>query len=337
MTQSPVDVVALTLELCALPSPTGDESAVMALAASWCQRLGLSVSTQPVGQGGRCNVLATDPDTPPQVLFTTHLDTVPPHIPPTDDGDLLRGRGTCDAKGAAAAMLVAVERLRAAGERRVGLLFVVGEETESDGAKAAAAGFAPGVRYVVNGEPTALQLASGQKGTLVFELEAAGTACHSAYPELGHSAVHDLCVAVTDLLAEPWPTADMGETTLNVGTFHGGVATNVLAPHATARGIFRLTVPAREVEERARVLLSDAVTFRRVTSTEPTRLHVPPGFPSAVVRFGSDVPHLSSLGTALMAGPGSIHDAHTDHEHVRKTDLHAAVDLYVRLARTLLS
>jgi acetylornithine deacetylase len=332
------DPVDVTLDLCRTESTTGREARVMAQAAALCAELGLAVRTQPVGTDPeRVNVLAFDPAVPPSLLLTTHLDTVPPYIPPVDAGDRLAGRGTCDAKGAAAAMLCAVQALRASGEKRAGLLFLVGEEGPSDGARAAAQGFAPTVRWFINGEPTGLRLARAQKGTLTFRLHAEGVPCHSAYPELGRSAAHLLVDTVHRILHEPWPVDEaLGDTTVNVGLLSGGVATNVLAPSAEAQGIFRLSVPVAAVEARARALLPQHVRLEKTGSNDPVLFHVPAGEESDVVRFGSDVPYLKGLGTPLMLGPGSIHDAHTDHEHVLKADLHRAAERYASLARALL-
>jgi acetylornithine deacetylase len=316
---------------------TGTEAGVGQRAVGLCEGLGLKVLTQPVGGHGRHNILAVDKNVVPDLLFTTHLDTVPPFIPPVDEGDRLRGRGTCDAKGAAAAMLTALHRLRASGEKRVGLLLLVGEETDSDGAKAAVQGFAPHVRWIINGEPTNLKLASAQKGTLAFRLRTVGQAAHSAYPELGRSAVHQLIDATHAIIHARWPSVEpLGETTVNIGLVSGGIAINVLAPQAEARGIFRLTVSQQDVSQQVLQLLPSDVTFERVTGTDPTQFHVPPGESAEVVPFGSDVPYLRVLGTPLMLGPGSIHHAHTAHEFVLKKDLDAAAHKYEALARQLL-
>lgn len=332
------DPIALTLQLCRVPSLTGEEAAVIEHVGNVCAQLGLTVKLQEVGASRRCNLLAHDPSTPPEVLLTTHLDTVPPFIAPTEEADLLAGRGTCDAKGAAAAMLCALQNLRAAGETRVGVMFLVGEEAISDGAKAAVNGFAPRVRYFINGEPTQMKLARAQKGTFTFKLGGDGIACHSAYPELGRSAIHALVHAMHGVITEPWPSSeDLGETTVNIGLMSGGLATNSLAPSSEARGIFRLAVPLETVEKRLRALMPPHVSVEKLGGTDPILFHVPPGEPSDVVRFGSDVPYLLPMGTPLMLGPGSIHDAHTLHEHVRKADLVAATDKYAALVRHLLA
>ncbi|MEW5853170.1 MAG: M20/M25/M40 family metallo-hydrolase [Myxococcota bacterium] len=332
-----MDVVDLTMDLCRIPSLTGNEAAVMAHALTLCERMGLRVRTQTVATEGRVNVLAEDPTVPAELLFSTHLDTVPPYIPPVDTGEKLTGRGTCDAKGPAAAMFCALERLRNRGEKRAGLLFLVGEETTSDGAKAAAKGFAPTVRWLINGEPTSMALASGQKGILAFRLTTKGVACHSAYPELGHSAIHALLPTLNRIITESWPRTDeMGETTVNIGLMQGGVAQNVLAPEAEARGVFRLVTPLADMEARVRAMLPSDVEFERTGGCDPITLHTLPGFRTEVVRFGSDVPYLRVLGTPLMLGPGSIHDAHTAHEFVLKADLYGAVEKYESIAVELL-
>ena len=332
-----LDPIALTLQLCRIPSITGDEAAVVECVGNLCTQLGLTVKLQAVGAARRCNLLAHDPVTPPEVLLTTHLDTVPPFIAPTEEADLLAGRGTCDAKGAAAAMICALLQLRALGEHRVGLLFLVGEEAVSDGAKAAVQGFAPRVKYFINGEPTQMLLASAQKGTLTFKLAGDGVACHSAYPELGRSAIHALVQALHNVINEPWPDSpDLGPTTVNVGLLSGGLATNSLAPSSEARGIFRLAVPVEGIESRIRALLPPHVSYERLGGTDPILFHVPENEKSGVVRFGSDVPYLLPVGTPLMLGPGSIHDAHTLHEHVKKADLVEATSKYAALVQHLL-
>lgn len=333
------DVIELTQDLCAIPSITGDEAAVVDEVARRLKALGAQVTRQRVGDTpGRDNLLATAA-APPELLLTTHLDTVPPFLPPRLQDGRLFGRGVIDAKGIAAAMMCAFERLLAAGETRVALLFVVGEETDSDGAKAAAAGFMPTVRHFINGEPTDGVLVSAMKGVMAFELEALGRAAHSAYPEAGHSAVHQLIADLSRLLGEPWPVTDeAGSTTLNVGLVEGGVAPNVMAPHAKAVCVMRTTTEASALEARVRALLSPTTSMTMRTRSSPQRLITLPDLPSKVVAFGSDVPHLSPrvTGGPLLVGPGSILDAHTEHESVALADLRAAVDLYQTLARRML-
>lgn len=334
-----LDVIDLCEELCLIPSTTGEEAAVVNACERVLKELGLEVRRQPVGDvPGRDNLLATWPNTAPEILLTTHLDTVPPYIPPTREADRMSGRGTCDAKGIAAAMICAVERLAEANEHRVALLFVVGEELDSDGARAAAKDFVPTVRYFIDGEPTELKLAVAMKGAITFDLEAKGKACHSAYPELGHSALHQLLQDLHRLIESEWPVDDtVGATTLNVGTIEGGVAPNVLAPHARAQCVMRASTDAQELLDSVRARVDDKTEVHVRSASSPIHLESVPGVETCVVAFGSDVPYLAPLGKPLLVGPGSIHDAHTDHEHVLLDDLVRSVALYQRLTTVLLS
>ena len=346
------DVVDLTEALCAIPSITGAEAAVVDEVSSRLRAMGAQVSLQRVAhEGGPCvgrdNLLAVCGEGPPDVLLTTHLDTVPPFIAPriVNEGGVARlvGRGVIDAKGIAASMMCAWQRLLAKGETRVGLLFVVGEETNSDGAKAAAEGFAPRVRYFINGEPTDNVLVRAMKGVLAFDLEVEGKAAHSAYPAAGKSAVHQLITDLARLQSEAWhDDEDLGETTLNVGQIEGGVAPNVLAPHARAVCVMRATTDADALEQRIRALLSPSTSMSVRTKSGPQRLVTLPGQPTQVVAFGSDVPHLSPLvgaadRGALLVGPGSILDAHTSREGISLAQLRASVALYQQLCHRLLA
>jgi len=290
------------------------------------------VKRQAVGDvPGRDNLLAVIPGTSPTLLLTTHLDTVPPHFDPyrSDDGEWLFGRGVCDAKGIAAAMVCAAFTLPESVKDKVGMLFVVGEETHSDGAKAAAQGFMPRVKYFIDGEPTDLRLVKAMKGVLGFQLSVKGKAAHSAYPDAGKSAIHHLLEDLKKLVDHPWPAeGDLGDTTLNVGVIQGGAAPNVLAPFAEASCLMRTATDADLLKERLLSLLSEGTQIDIRSTASPLRLFCPPGFETCVVAFGSDVPYLKPLGTPLLVGPGSILDAHTAHEKVRVDDLGKAQDLY---------
>lgn len=339
-----LDVVDLTTALCTIPSITGEEADVVDDVAARLKRLGMSVSRQHVaGPAGRDNLVAVSGDAPPEVLLTTHLDTVPPYFAPTiavEDGvEWMKGRGVVDAKGIAAAMICSMQRLLQRGETRVGLMFVVGEETNSDGAiLASKTGFAPKVKYFIDGEPTDSLLVSAMKGVLAFEMHVEGKAAHSAYPHAGHSALHQLLDDVERLRKEPWhDDPELGPTTLNVGVLEGGVAPNVLAPRATARCVMRTTSDVDKLLARLRGLLSPSTKLEVKTASSPQRLHTVEGEKTCVVAFGSDVPHLSPIGRPLLVGPGSILDAHTSHERVRTADLRGAVDAYDRLATSLLT
>lgn len=249
-----MDVVELTRRMCSIPSITGEEGPLVEYISRLLKQHGFQISLQSVGQArGRANMLATV-GKPVKILLSTHLDTVPPFFPPelSHDGLKLRGRGTCDAKGIAAAMICALVQLRSKGEERVGLLFLVGEEADSDGAKAAADGFAPEVDFVIHGEPTELKLVSGMKGCIAFDLETTGKLGHSAYPELGESAIHILVEDIYRMTSYAWPSTEaFGQTTLNFGVIKGGEAANVIASCARATGVFRVAVDAEKSTQQS--------------------------------------------------------------------------------------
>jgi acetylornithine deacetylase len=330
-----MDVLELTRALVALDTPTGSERPAIDLLEGVLRRAGYRTVRQPVTPG-RDNLYAFRE--PPALVFSTHVDTVPPYVPLAEDAETIRGRGSCDAKGVAAAMVAAAERLAELGERRVGLLFLVGEENGSDGARAAAA-LEPRGRYIVNGEPTENRLSVGQKGSLRVDLEATGRAAHSAYPDEGVSAIALLLDTIGRIRRMPLPTDPLlGSSTLNVGLIAGGVAPNVLAPQASAQILIRVVEPTGPLKEQIRGLLVPGVT-----ASFPVELPfhkggaAPPGWETTVVSFASDLPFLAGWGEGYQLGPGSIRVAHTAAEHIRKADLLAGVDLYARLAADLLA
>jgi acetylornithine deacetylase len=331
-----MDVLELTRSLVALETPTGSERAAIELLDGMLRRSGYTTRRQPVSPG-RENLYAYRE--PPVVVFSTHVDTVPPYVPLREDAEAIHGRGSCDAKGLAAAMVGAAERLAAGGEKRIGLLFLVGEENGSDGARAAA-DFGPRGRFLVNGEPTENRLSIGQKGSLRVDLEATGRAAHSGYPEEGVSATAALLDTIERIRRMPLPSDPLlGQSTLNVGLIAGGVAPNVLAPHASAQLLFRIVEPTGPLREEVRRLLAPgvAVSFPVELPFHKAGTPAPPGWETTVVGFASDLPFLASWGEGFQLGPGSIRVAHTAREHIRKADLLAGVDLYVRLAGDLLA
>jgi acetylornithine deacetylase len=272
-------------------------------------------------------------------VFCTHLDTVPPFFPSSEDDQFIYGRGACDTKGIIAAQLVAAERLRAEGVRELGLLFVVDEEKASLGARAANGHpEARACRWLVVGEPTENKLAVGSKGSLRVAIRADGTGGHSAYPERGRSAIHTLLDVLADVRSIAWPRDQyFGDTTCNVGLIAGGAGANVIALDARADLQIRTVgdqAPVRELLERA---VAGRARIEYLSSTPPARLTSVPGFAECVVGFTTDVPHLSNWGKPLLFGPGSIHDAHTPRERIAKAELERGVDLYVQLARRLLA
>jgi len=330
----PVTQLRLTRELVDIDSTTGREAEAGRFIAETLRGLGYEVSEQPVVDG-RFNVIAMAGR--PDVVFSTHFDCVPPFFPSRESGGVLFGRGSCDAKGTLVAQIAAAERLRAAGESRVGLLFVIAEERGSEGAKAANI-VAPGSRFLVNGEPTDNRIATATRGVYRARLRASGRAAHSSRPELGVSAIEKLVDALVALRAVNWPVdPDLGATFYTVGLISGGVASNVIPPSAEAEIMFR-TVGSHEaikrlIEEHTGAL----VAIDDVHVIPPVRLGTIPGIESAAFSFATDIQWLDRWGTPLLLGPGSISLAHTEDEHVPIADLHRAVDLYVQIAKHLLA
>ncbi len=275
----------------------------------------------------------------PVVTLSTHMDTVPPFFPSREDASHIHGRGSCDAKGIIASMIAAAESLLPAGTRNFALLFVVGEERDSLGATTAAAS-PRGSRFLINGEPTENQLALGSKGALRFELTARGKLAHSAYPELGHSAIHSLLDALHEIRAFPLPIDPLlGQSTLNIGTISGGRAPNVVADEARAEIMFRVvTEPSSIRAVVSRVANSHKLEAREVLFTRAMHLTPFPDLPTTIVAFATDIPTFDGAwGKPFLIGPGSIHVAHTNEERIPKSELTAAVDIYARMVRQLLT
>ena len=330
-----MDALELTRSLVALETPTGAEGPATDFLDAALRRAGYHVVRQPVSPG-RHNLYAYRDE--PVLVFSTHLDTVPPYIPLSEDGESIHGRGSCDAKGLAAAMVAAAERLAERGERRIGLLFVVGEENGSDGARAAAT-FGPRGRFLINGEPTENRLSIGQKGTLRVDLQATGRAAHSAYPDEGISAIAALLDTIERIRQMPLPTDPLlGESTLNLGLIGGGVAPNVISPAASAQILIRTVEPTGQLKNAIKALLAPGVTVDlRVELPFYKGGAAPAGWDTTVVSYASDLPFLEPWGERYQLGPGTIRVAHTSKEHIRKADLLRGVDLYVRLASDLLA
>jgi acetylornithine deacetylase len=325
----------LTRQLMSIPSVTGNETEIAEFLSSHMASLGYRIERQPVS-GDRFNLFAFAGLG--RVMFCTHLDTVPPStIPVREDEDFLYGRGACDTKGIIAAMLEAGDRLRASGITNFGYVFLVGEETDSIGARAANS-LKWDSEFVIVGEPTENKLARAQKGTLMVKLEAAGRAAHSGYPEHGVSAIHNLWAILKECESADWGDDKVfGKGTFNIGTFQGGQAANIVPSHAIASIMIRTVQPRAEVEEKMRRIVGSRATMEIVGASDPLLLHVVEGFETTVVSFGSDAPHLTNVGKRLLIGPGSILDAHTAGEKISKKELTAGIDLYERLARRLLS
>ncbi len=331
-----MDPIGFARGLIDIDSTTGREGEAARWLARQLHQLGFVVLEQPV-EGDRANVIATaDSATRPVVMFSTHFDCVPPFFPSRLDGDRLYGRGSCDAKGILAAQVAAALRLRAEGDTRVGLLFVVGEERGSDGAKLANE-TADGARFLVNGEPTESRLGAATRGILRLKLHAEGRAAHSSFPELGDSAIDKLLDALIQLRSLPLPSDPvLGRTHYTVGLISGGVAPNVVSPSAEAEVMFRTVGDAADVR-RAVAPLESRVAIEHVLEVPPVTMKVVPGFDTAVFPYTTDIPFLSAWGQPLLFGPGSVHVAHTANEFVSIAELHAAVDSYVNIAKGLLN
>jgi acetylornithine deacetylase len=332
-----MNLFELTRKLIDIPSLTGDERAVGEFLEMHLKSLGYEVVIQKVA-ADRSNIIATTEEQP-IVVFSTHMDTVPPFIPSSEDADTIFGRGACDAKGTIAAQIVSAERLRAEGLKQVGLLFTVDEEMGSLGAQVANDGHSTGkASFLINGEPTDNKLAAATKGSLRVTLKTRGRAAHSAYPEQGESAIEKLLDVLSDIRRTAWPTDELlGETTCNIGVINGGTRPNVIPEAAEAVLQFRLVTEAGPVRKLLENAIAERAEIEYLSEHEPIRLHTVLGLEQCTVRFTTDIPYLSNWGAALLLGPGSILNAHTEHESVTKRELTTAVDLYVQLARALLA
>jgi acetylornithine deacetylase len=274
----------------------------------------------------------------PEVVFSTHMDTVPPFIASREDDEFVYGRGACDTHGICAAMLKALESLLEEGVRNVGILLVIGEEVDGRGAHFANQSPPPGVRYLINGEPTENKLALGSKGSLRLEIVANGKAAHSAYPELGDSAIEKLLDNLQSLRKVKWPVhKTLGPSTLNIGVLSGGPAANIIADHAAASVVIRVVDDLEELKRIVFGAFDDRVTA--TIATETPAIHMDPieGFETSIVKYTTDIPKLTNWGKPLLLGPGTIHVAHTLDERVSKKEVLEAVDLYARLVKQLKS
>ncbi len=329
-----MDVVRFTRELVDIESISGNEGQVGDFLFEELRRLGFETEKIPV-EANRKDIWASWPSEPnPAVVLSTHMDTVPPFIPSSEDATRVYGRGSCDAKGIIAAQVAAAETLRVQG-LHVGLLFLVGEERDSLGAKVA--NRQPrGSKYLINGEPTENCIAIASKGALRAEVTATGRMAHSAYPELGESAIDKLIEALTRLRAMELPSdPEVGPCTLNIGIIEGGRAPNVIPDHARAQLLYRLIGPAQELRRGIVAEILDLAQVEFVLEIPFRRLRTVDGLPTMVAAFTTDIPALSAWGEPMLIGPGSIHVAHTEGEYVEKSALAQAVEIYCRLVRRL--
>ena len=329
-----MDPLRLTRELIDIESITGNEADVGDYLHSFLSKLGYRAEKMPV-EGARHNVYATLDGTP-ELVFSTHMDTVPPFIPSSEDSEKIYGRGSCDAKGIIAAQIAAAERLRSRTSK-IGLLFLVGEERDSQGA-AEANRHAPGSRFMINGEPTENKIGRASKGTLRVRLTATGRMAHSAYPHLGESAIEKLVEALHRLLKMPLPeNPEIGPTTFNIGLIEGGRAPNVIPDFARAELLFRLVGPTAELRKQIQSTVQDLAAPDFALEIPYMKLRTVDGIPEMIAAFTTDIPALTNWGEPVLLGPGSIHVAHTDGEFISKRELNDAVELYVSVAGKLLA
>ncbi|MCZ7557665.1 MAG: M20/M25/M40 family metallo-hydrolase [Bacteroidia bacterium] len=328
-----MDATELTKILVGIPSITGSEEKILVYLEGILQSIGLDTERQHIDEH-RWNLYA-GLAAHPKVAFCSHVDTVPPFIPPRCDETHIYGRGSCDTKGIIASMITAAKRLIDEGEHP-GLLFVVGEETDSIGAKTVAM---TGLRvpFIIVGEPTDNLLARGHKGVLSYTLKTTGKAAHSAYPEMGHSAIDKLLDIIERIRNHDWGQDPLfGDATLNIGVLQGGTAMNVFAPEAMAQIIHRLVDDAELRKAQVHELVRGEADIQFHSTAQPQRLHVLPGFEAKTVHFGTDIPYLASVGRCLLLGPGSIHDAHTPDEKISIEEIETAVNLYCTLYHQLM-
>lgn len=331
-----MNLFELTKNLMNIPSVSGDEEAVGFYLRDYLEGLGWTVELQAVS-ANQNNVIAYLNDTP-RVFLSTHMDTVPPFIAATEDDEKIYGRGACDAKGIIASQIFAAEELRKQGISDIGLLFTIDEEQSSTGAKAANLHpIAAKCEYLINGEPTDLDLAIGSKGAFRVLIKTKGKAAHSAYPEQGDSAIEKLLDILQDVRKIEFPRDEFfGETTCNIGTLSGGLKINIVPAHAEAGLLIRLTTGKEPIQEILEKTIDGRGELEVMSFSLPVKMLEVEGFNQKVVRFTTDIPHLPNWGQPLLLGAGSILVAHTKDEFVLKKDLETAVELYVSLVKRLL-
>jgi acetylornithine deacetylase len=327
-----MEIFELAKALINIESITGHERACAEFLRGYLAARNFEVALQPVSRD-RSNVFAKTGK--PDVVLSTHIDTVPPFLLAREDEEFIYGRGACDAKGILAAQIVAAERLLSEGVTDFGLLFLVGEETTSDGAREANL-HPPGSCYIINGEPTENKLVVGSKGTLRLDIRCKGKMAHSAYAHLGESAIDKLLDILVDLRKVSLPHDSLlGPATLSVGVISGGRAANVVPDQAAAQILIRSVNGTEELRRQLSELLAGRCEFEFVRDTPPLRMERLEGYETEVVSFTTDLPALSRWGRPVLLGPGSIRVAHTEHECIHKAELVKAVDLYCRLVREL--
>ncbi len=323
----------LTKKLINIPSVTGDEQKITEFLCTYLMDLGFQVRDQEIGPE-RKNILAYS-YRKPRVIFNTHMDTVSPFISANEDKHYIYGRGACDAKGIMAAMICAAQNLKKQGVDEIGLLFVVGEETDSIGAKMSK-NLKIGSEYIIVGEPTSNKLGKGHLGLVALKLHAQGKAAHSALPHLGDSAVDKLLNTLYNIRSLDLGESELGKNTLNIGTIEGGVAHNVIADSASADISIRSSVSSEIILKKIDQAINNAVDVEVLTISEPQTTFTIPNMELTTLPFSTDIPHLKNCGEPLLIGPGSANFAHTVDEKIEKDQLEEAVKIYQNLVITLL-
>ncbi|MCC6364706.1 MAG: M20/M25/M40 family metallo-hydrolase [Bryobacterales bacterium] len=333
-----MNVFELTRSLVDIESITGNELAVSQYFSrvlnDLCSRFHGHFETMEV-EPNRSNLFATWEE--PVVTFSTHMDTVPPFFPSREDEEHIWGRGACDTKGISASMITAIEAMLTAGVRNIAMLLVVGEERNSAGAYYASK-HPRGSRFLINGEPTENRLALGSKGALRLELEAAGKMSHSAYPELGESAINKLLDVLQDLRAMDLPTNPiLGPSTMNIGVISGGRAPNVVPDWAKAELLIRLVEDGAPLRKAVDDAVAGRVKVNELLRIPALHLGKLDGIATTVVAYTTDIPAFGGAwGQPFLLGPGTIHVAHTSEERVPKGQLLEAVEIYQHMAKRLL-
>lgn len=326
--------VELLKSLVNIPSVTGSENEIAHFLNGLLKKSGFKVKLQKVA--GKRNNLFAGAGGPSKVVLCTHLDTVPPFIPAAEDETMVYGRGACDAKGSMAAMIAAAAGLKEEGENRIALLFVVGEEEDSIGAKTADE-LGVGSDFIIVGEPTGNKLASAHKGNVFLRLTSKGKTAHSAYPHLGDSAIEKLLKALEKILrADLGEDPHLGRSHVNIGKIEGGLSANMISGQASAEIAVRIVEPAQDVIQKINSGLKNLVEIEILSRSDPQKMFAVPGMDRIVVPFGTDIPHLKTFGKPLLLGPGEGIDAHTENEKIEKTQVKEAVLLYKKLVRRLL-
>lgn len=329
-----MNLFELTVTLINIPSITGHEGEIADFLCTYLKSQDFNLKEQKV-ENRRRNILATT-GSAPRIILCTHMDTVPQYFAASEDADYIYGRGACDAKGIMASMIWAAQELKENGVTEIGLLFVVGEETDSIGAKMANS-LNVGSDFIIVGEPTENKLGIGHKGVLTFKMTARGKAAHSASPHLGESAIEKLLDALQRIRSINFGEDPiMGKTVLNIGTVEGGTAPNITADYASAEVCIRSALPSEQVLNKVRAVIDRKLEVEILIQSEAQRLFAVPDLEQVVLPYGTDIPHLKSFGKSLLMGPGSFQEAHTENEKIEKHQLLEAVETYKNLARKLL-